>query len=501
MKRLFSAGLTGILTALASAPGAYADEHVSTFMLSNGMEGVVIRDARAPVAVNMVWYRAGAADEPPGKSGIAHFLEHLMFKGTDELGAGEFSKIVAANGGSDNAFTSWDYTGYFQRVAADRLELMIRMEADRMTDLQLTDEDAVTERDVILEERAQRTDSSPGGLFAEERRATQFYNHPYGIPIVGWRSEIEALNLADALDFYRLFYSPNNAVLVVAGDVDPAEIEALAEKYYGAIPANPDLKPRARPQEPPHRAERRVIFTDPRVAQPMLTRSYLAPERDPGDQEQAAALTILAELLGGNPATSFLGQRLQFDEQIALYTNAGYDGMSLDDTSFGLVVVPVEGVGLPEAEAALDRVVSEFIENDIDLDALDRIKQQLRASLIYAQDSLQGQAQLYGSALTSGLTVEDVQAWPEALDAVTAEDVKAAARAVLRKRQAVTGYYSAPAPGEDAAQSSADAAPAPAGTGAAPSEGGMPPPAAPEGAAQVSPDQPSSSHSSSEPVQ
>ena len=183
------------------------------------MDVVVIEDTRAPVAVHMVWYRVGSSDEPPGKSGIAHYLEHLMFKGTEKRAPGEFSEVVEAQGGSDNAFTSFDYTGYFQRVASDRLSLMMEMEADRMTNLVLSDEVARPELGVVLEERSQRTDSNPGALFGEQRRAALFLNHPYGRPIIGWRSEIEELDMQDALDFYADHYAPNNAILVVAGDV------------------------------------------------------------------------------------------------------------------------------------------------------------------------------------------------------------------------------------------------------------------------------------------
>jgi zinc protease len=458
--------ITGLLP-LAGQAAANGD-NVTSFTLDNGLEAVVIEDHRAPIVTHMLWYRVGSADEPKGKSGIAHYLEHLLFKGTDELEPGEFSRTVAEQGGSDNAFTSYDYTGYFQRVAADRLELMMKMEADRMTDLRLTQEDALTERDVILEERNQRTDNNPGALFSEQRRAALYLNHPYGLPVIGWRHEAQSLTLQDALDFYQTYYAPNNAVLIVAGDVDPEEVRRLAEKHYGPIPANPDLPERARPAEPPHLAERRIMYTDSRVAQPHVARAYLAPERDSGAQEEAAALTILAELLGGNPATSYLGQKLQFDSQTAIYSSAFYDGLSLDDTSFGMVVVPAEGVSLEEAEQALDDTVAAFMEEEVDQEALARIKRQILASEIYAQDSIRSQAQRYGSALTSGLTVEDVHAWPDVLAAVTAEDVKRAARRVFDKRRAVTGYYMTD---DTTPRSDQAAAPEPQSAAPAPSEG------------------------------
>lgn len=279
---------------LALAGPALADD-VTTFTLDNGMEVVVIEDHRAPAVTQMVWYRIGAADEPPGHSGIAHFLEHLMFQGTDDMAEGAFSATVEENGGTDNAFTSWDYTAYFQRVAADRLDLMMKMEADRMRDLQLTEDDVVTERQVILEERSQRTDGDPGSLMNEQMAAAQFMNHPYGIPVIGWRHEMEALSRQDALDFYQANYAPNNAILIVAGDVQPDEVRALVEKHYGPLAPSDRIKPRERPQEPPQLAERRLVMQDERVSEPYLVRTYLAPERNAGDQRKAAALTILAD--------------------------------------------------------------------------------------------------------------------------------------------------------------------------------------------------------------
>jgi zinc protease len=426
---------------------------VSDFTLDNGLRVVVIEDHRAPVVVHMVWYKVGSADEPPGSSGIAHFLEHLMFKGTDELDAGEFSDVVAAQGGSDNAFTSTDYTAYFQRVAADRLGLMMEMEADRMADLQIDADAVATEREVILEERATRTDSDPAAIFGEQRNAAQYLNHPYGIPVIGWRSEIETLGLEDAVRFYEAHYAPDNAILVVAGDVEPEQVRRLAEEHYGRLAASGTLPSRTRPQEPPQLAERRLTFEDPRIAQPYLIRTYLAPERDPGAQEEAASLAILAELLGGSPTTSYLGRRLQFEDQVALYTSAFYSGLSLDDTTFGLVVVPAPGVSLQEAEEALDNALTDFLEAGVDAEQFERVKMQIRAGEIYSLDDLQTLARRYGQGLAIGLSIEDIEAWPQILQNVAEEDILAAAARVLDRRQAVTGYLAAPdAGGAEAVQ-------------------------------------------------
>ncbi|WP_371171407.1 M16 family metallopeptidase [Aliiroseovarius sp. 2305UL8-7] len=434
--RLFVAALFAIGIAFPSQ----AKDGVTDFTLENGLEVVVIEDHRAPVVVHMLWYRAGAADEQPGVSGIAHFLEHLLFKATDNMESGQLSRVVAENGGSDNAFTSYDYTGYFQRVAADRLGLMMMMEADRMRNLRLTEEDIVTERDVILEERAQRTDSSPSALFHEQVNAAAYINHPYGTPVIGWRHEMEDLSQEDALAFYEKFYAPNNAILIVAGDVTPEDVRALAQEYYGPLKPTPNLTRPERLVEPPQLAERRIRFEDPRVSQPYVFRRYSAPERDAGAQEEAAAMVYLAEILGGNGATSILGNALQFENPIAVYAGAGYGSVSLDDTSLSLAVYPKPDVTLAEAEAALDREIAEFLETGIDPEQFERIKFQIRADQIYALDNTMERAQRYGRALTSGLTIEDVQAWPDVLQAVTPDQVMDAARRVFDDRKSVTGW-------------------------------------------------------------
>ncbi len=435
--------LLWIIGVVLSAVPAWADA-VSTFTLDNGMEVVVIEDHRAPVVVHMVWYRIGAADDTPGRSGIAHFLEHLMFQGTTTVAPGDLSKIVAAQGGSDNAFTALDYTAYFQRVAADRLDLVMGLEADRMRNLNLTEQDVATERQVILDERNERTDSDPAALLGEQMAAAQYMNHPYGIPVIGWRHEIEALSRQDALEFYRANYAPNNAILVVAGDVDPDEVLAMATAHYGPLPPSADIKPRVRPTEPAQLAERRLVLADERVAQPYVIRTYLAPERNAGDQRQAAALKLLAELLGGNPTTSVLARALQFDTQKAVYSAAFYDGLALDRDTFGLVVVPVPGQSLLDIEAAMDGVLAGFLKDGVKAEDFARIKTQIRASEIYGRDNVQGLAQQYGAALAVGLSVKDVQDWPGLLQNVTADEVMAAARTVFDRRNAVTGWLEAP---------------------------------------------------------
>ena len=422
-----------VLGALA----ALAQPKVTTFTLENGMDAVVIEDRRAPVVTHMVWYRVGAADEPAGKSGIAHFLEHLMFKGTETIPEGAFSKLVAEQGGQDNAFTARDYTAYFQRIAADRLEAVMRMEADRMRNLVLSENAVATERDVILEERSQRTDNDPGALFSEQMSATLFKNHAYGIPIIGWRAEMEELSREDAFAFYERHYAPDNAILVVAGDADPDEVRRLAETYYG--PHAPSGQPRAiRPQEPPHLAARRLEMRDARVRQPYVLRNYLVPSRVSGDARDAAALSVLAQVLGGG-ATSRLSLALEKEAGAAVGTAAWYSGLSLDSAEFGLYAAPAPEVSLAEIESQLDAVLAQLAAEGPTEDELARARAGIAASEIYAQDSQSGLARRYGAALAIGLTVADVEAWPALLKEVTAEDVRRAA-ALLRPEASVTGW-------------------------------------------------------------
>lgn len=467
------ARLTPLALVLAASPAlAEMPDGISHFTLENGLEAVVIEDHRAPVVVQMLWYRIGSADEAPGKSGIAHYLEHLMFKGTDRLGPGELSKTVTANGGMDNAFTSYDYTAYFQRIASDRLPLVMEMESDRMANLRIGEDDWQAERQVVLEERSQRTDSDPGAQFSEERSAVQFYNHPYRRPVIGWRHEMEGLTREDAIAWYDAHYAPDNAVLIIAGDVTADKARELAERYYGPVAARPGSARAARPQEPVQYSPRRIERSDPRVAQPVLLRTVLAPERDPGAQKTAAALTVLAELLAGSSQTSVLARALMLTGK-ALYVGASYDGFSVDPTTFGLSMVPAPGVSNADAEAALDAALATFLKDGPDPAQLERVKTRIRAARVYAQDSAHGRAYDYGQGLATGLSVEDVNAWPDILAAVTPEDVREAAALVLDNPASVTGWLlpRQDAPGAAAAaQQLPPAAEASAETAAQPGE-------------------------------
>jgi zinc protease len=421
----------------AIRPAAAQVFNPETFTLANGLQVVVISNHRSPIVTHMVWYKTGAADEAWGKSGIAHFLEHLMFRGTRGVPPGEFSKIVARNGGRDNAFTSYDYTGYFQNVSRDRLELVMQLESDRMAGLTLTDEVVNPERDVILEERRQVVENRPGSLLREQMSAAMFLNHPYGRPIIGWEHEMRSLTRADATAWYEKYYTPNNAILIVAGDITVADLKPLAERFYGPIPARA-VPPRFRPQEPPPRAPRRVELKDSRVAQPSLTRSYLAPSYAAGETEHAYALQVLAELLGG-AATSQLNRTLVLDQQLATSAGAWYDPTALDLGTFGLSASARSGVEIAAVEAALDAQIQKLLKDGASEDEVERAKSRMRATAVYARDSLSTGARVIGTALTTGQSIADVEAWPQRIGAVTAEQVNAAARAILVPERSVTG--------------------------------------------------------------
>lgn len=412
----------------------------TTFTLGNGLQVVVIPDHRTPVVTQMIWYKVGSADETPGKSGLAHFLEHLMFKGTAKHPAGEFSQTVLKVGGNENAFTSTDYTGYFQRVPRDQLGRMMEFEADRMTGLVLKDENVLPERDVVLEEYNMRVANNPDARLTEQIMAALYLNHPYGRPVIGWHHEIEKLNREDALAFYRRFYAPNNATLIIAGDVDAADVRKLAEKTYGPIPAQPSIAPhRIRPQEPVPAAPRTVTLADPRVEQPILKRYYLVPSAVTASPEQTAALEVLAQLLGSG-SNSYLYRALVVDQSLAVSANAGYQGTAVDPTQFMVAAAPKPGVDFAQVDKAIDEVIAKLKQDTVSAENLERAKTQLVAQAIYAQDSQATLARWYGAALTVGLTVNDLRSWPDRVRAVTAEQVREAARTWLKPNRSVTGY-------------------------------------------------------------
>jgi len=439
---LFAGLLAGlnISSTTASAQTNISPSPPATFTLANGLQVVVIPDRRTPVVTQMIWYKVGSADETPGKSGLAHFLEHLMFKGTSKHPAGEFSQTVLRVGGNENAFTSTDYTGYFQRVPREQLPRMMEFEADRMTGLILKDENVLPERDVVLEEYNMRVANNPEARLTEQIMAALYLNHPYGRPIIGWRHEIEKLDRQDALAFYRRFYAPNNATLVIAGDVDAKDIRPMVERAFGDVPAQPAIPAqRIRPQEPVPVAPRSVTLSDPRVEQPSVRRYYLVPSATTATAGESPALDVLAQLMGGG-SNSYLYRALVIDRPLAVSANAGYQGTSLDPTQFTISASPKPGVDFAQVEQVIDQVIADISENPVRAEDLERVKTQLIAGAIYAQDNQATLARWYGGALTSGLSIEDIRSWPDRIRAVTAEQVRTAAQKWLDKNRSVTGY-------------------------------------------------------------
>lgn len=417
------------------------------FRLDNGMQVVVIPDHRAPVVTHMVWYKVGAADETSGQSGIAHFLEHLMFKGTEEHPDDEFRNRVAAIGGDENAFTSSDYTAYFQRVAKENLGEIMAFEADRMVNLVLTDEIVATERNVVLNERRDRVERNPDAILNEGLMRVLYLNHPYGRPVIGWNHEIEDLDRQTALDFYRRYYTPSNAILVVAGDVTPDEVRKLAEETYGAIPDRPDLARAERPVEPAAIGPRTITVTDEKVREQQVQRAYVVPSAATAEPGEAEALSLLAEILGGGATSRFYDELVRGDGA-ATYAGAAYRSSGLDSSRFVIYGVPKPGLDLPELEARLDAVIADLVENGITDEELERAKRSAVAQAIYSLDNQVQLANIVGQALAVGRTLSDVQDWPSRIDAVTAEQVQAVARKYLRIEASATGYLEPSEPQE-----------------------------------------------------
>jgi zinc protease len=440
-----------LTASLALAAPALAEEtappqigaDATTFTLDNGLEVVVIPDHRAPVVTHMIWYKVGSADEPEGKTGIAHFLEHLMFKGTKTHPEGEFSRVVAEIGGDENAFTSFDYTAYFQRVAKEHLHLVMSYEADRMHNLVLTDANVIPERQVVLEERNMRVESEPGAALGNAMDAVLFLRHPYGVPIIGWREEIETLNREDAIAFYDRFYTPNNAILVVAGDVTEAEVKAAVADTYAKVPRRAEPPARARPRAVELDVPRTVSHADPKVTQESVQVTWMVPSYRLAEDGEAEALDVLAEALGGG-STSLLYRDLVVDKKLASSVGTFYQSDAYDMAQFSAFAVPREGVTLEQMQAALLDGLERAVATGLTDQVVARAKARLEADTIYTQDSQATLARIFGSTLATGGTVEDVRNWPAAIRKV---DLAAARKAAeeLDPDESVTGYLRKPA--------------------------------------------------------
>src|SRR5215469_3689205 len=421
---------------LAAGPARAELFEAHQFTLANGLTVVVIPNHRAPIVTQTMWYKVGAADEVPGKSGLAHFLEHLMFRGTKMVPPGEFSRTVAKNGGRDNAFTTEDYTAFYQNVAADRLELVMKLEADRMANLVITDKVVTPEREVILEERRQRIDNSPTALFDEQLNAALFLNQHYRIPTIGWEDEMHGLTAADARAFYQRWYWPNNAVLVIVGDATPEHVKELAEKYFGPLPSHA-VPERDRLNEPPKVAATRLTMKSPRMNEIRWSREYLAPSCCAGEKQYADALEVLAEVLGGS-ADSALYKGLVVDHPLALSAEAFYDPDMLGLATFGFSARIKDGVAVADFESALEAIVKTALDGGITADQVERAKARLRSDAVYQGDSLFEPAETVGEGMAIGRSLDDVQAWPDRIGAVTLDQVLAAAHLVIHDDVAVT---------------------------------------------------------------
>lgn len=437
----FRVFLAGCASALSLDASAFAEPlpRPETFTLHNGMQVVVITDHRAPVVTHMVWYRVGAADETRGESGIAHFFEHLMFKGTRDIAPGEFSRTIARNGGDDNASTSWDWTEFHERIAADRLEMVMRMEADRMRNLRFSDETFLSERDVIVEERRQRIDNNPGAVLGERMRAMLWPQHPYGTPVIGWLHEIQTLDRDEALNFYRIWYAPNNAILVVAGDIDAAQLRPLAERTYGRLRPTEHLPARTWASDPPSVGPMRVTHRDEKVRQPSFTRMYPAISYTTAEGREAHALDVALDILGGSE-TSRLYRALVEEQHIAVSAGANGDTSGLGGGSVSVFASPADGFSVEQVEAAADEVIAHFLRDGPSEAELTRSKSRLAAAAVYARDSQETLANIYGSSLAEGETMDAIVAWPDQIEAVTRDEVMAVLRQTFDINRSVTGY-------------------------------------------------------------
>ncbi len=424
--------LAASLIWLTTPAAAQTIEH---FTLSNGMEVVVTQNHRVPAVSHMVWYRVGAADDPPGKSGLAHFHEHVMFLGTPRYSRGQYSDIIARHGGEQNAFTGYDATSYFVNIAKEHLPLVMELEADRMRGLAPSDEAIAKERQVILEERRMRIENNPDALLSEQVSAMLFRNHPYQIPVIGWMHEMEGLSKQDVLDFHARYYHPNNAILIVSGDITASELKPLAEKYYGALKRK-EIPQRRWQSEPPQIAARRISMTHPNVSQPIWSRTYSAASLADGNKEQALPLFLLSQLLGGGK-TSRLYQALVVEQKLASSISTSYSGFTLGPAQFEITAVPEKNVTLEALEQAIDGEIQR-LENGISSDELARAKTLYKADSIYAREGLSSMARIMGWIRILGLPADYFSQWPALIDKVDQAEVLQAARDTLREQQSVT---------------------------------------------------------------
>lgn len=424
-RRVYQVVISFLVTLLIPALSA-AEITAQEFRLSNGMRLIVQEDKRAPTVVHMVWYRVGSMDEQSGTTGVAHVLEHMMFKGTKKLKPGEFSAKVAALGGRENAFTGKDYTAYYQQVEKSRLEQVMALEADRMQNLTMDKEEFGKEIRVVMEERRLRTDDQPLSLLFEALNATAYVAHPYKNPVVGWMNDLQNMTAADALGWYQRWYAPNNATMVVAGDVDAKRVRELAEKYYASIPAK--TLPKSKPQqEPAQTGIKRLVVKAP-AENPFLVMAYKMPKLlDVDKDDDVHALDVLAAVLDGYD-NARLPARLVRTERIANSVDAGFEPVARGPVMFTLSGVPAQGISVEQLEQALRAEIARIATDGVSAAELKRVKTQLIASQVYKRDSVFGQAMEIGSMEMAGISFRQMDKIIEKLSAVTPEQVQAVAQ-------------------------------------------------------------------------
>lgn len=410
----------------------------TTFTLENGLRCLVVENHMTPAVYHSLWVQVGGADEPMGHSGIAHFLEHLMFRGTEKVGPGEYDKIINGLGGQNNAFTSQDVTNYYVKIAKEHLGRVMELEAERLIGLKITPALFDTEKQVILEERKSRVDNEPFGQFYEQMRAQLFQHHPYKIPIIGWEHEIKKLTREEVMAFYHHHYAPNNAILIVAGDVTPEEVKKLAEKHYGPLKAV-DNGARIRTTEPPAIAEKRMTLRHSQIQQPQFMRMYNAPAARTMDQVDVAALEVLSELLAGTQ-TSLLYMALVVEGKQALNIQTSYSSHYRDAAFFTISAMPAPTVPLEKLEESIDAKLKEILNKGFTPEDIERTKKKLNAEAIYARDSLSQGAELFGHTLSAGGDISDIEDWEKILSQITPERVQKVGKDILNIKMCITGY-------------------------------------------------------------
>ncbi len=438
MLRLLSHIAASILCicSIATTSSAGDFSNVETFHLQNGMEVIVIPNHRVPAVSHMLWIKAGAADDPLGKSGLAHFHEHIMFQGSANYKPGEYAKTIARHGGQQNAFTGQDAISYYVNIAKEKLPLVMELEVDRIRGVKPTDAIIAKEREVILEERRSRIENNPDALLAEQVNAALFRHHPYHLPVIGWKHEMETLTKQDILDFHKRYYHPNNMMLIVSGDITAKELKPLAQKYYGKL-RRKSIPARNWTTEPPHNAARRIVMHHANVKQRVWARNYATSSIAYGKKEDALPLFVLSYILGGGK-TSRLYQSLIVEQKIASAIDASYGGFALGPSEFQIQAIPEPSVSMKTIENAIDKELEKLLAEGVTDKEMKRAKTLLKAESIYARDGITSMARIMGWIRIAGLDSDYFELWPELIENITAEQVLTAAKHTLIMKQSVT---------------------------------------------------------------